>query len=325
MLAGLFRSNQPAVLFVVPLVVAALLLPTFSAPALAQPGQMPLASLVEHLLGSAAWPRHLLAIALVIALAVQLASMVNGLELMDRRNHLVAFLFPVLLAGLGGKVLYEPALQGMPLVLLALRRTWSISNTGSVLGVLFDSGFLLGIASLFYLPYAFLLVVVWASVSVIRPFAWREYVLPMVGIALVFYFAWAVLNLADRTPWEPLHTLSHSNAAAATVLDPSSARVGFWCIAGLVLLVALMAFSSGYSRSVMRDKNLRSSFLAFTTALGVLAVLLGFLNKGFPPVLATAPLAVLCSYALLNPKRSWLAEVSVFGMVGLALWMRWAG
>ncbi|MBP7409236.1 MAG: hypothetical protein KA941_10800 [Flavobacteriales bacterium] len=323
MLAGLFRSNQPAVLFVAPLLVVFLLLPTFSEPAAPQQGLMPLSALVEHLLGSASWPRHLLAILLVVALAVQLTSVVNGLELMDRRNHLVALLFPVLLAGLGGVSIYEPALLGMPLVLFALRRTWSISNTGGVLGVLFDSGFLLGIASLCYLPYAFVLVVVWASVSVIRPFAWREYILPTLGLALVFYLAWAMLNLMDRTPWQPLLTITRFNATAATMLHPTAARAGFWSITGLVLLVAIMAFFTGYARSVMRGKNLRSSFLAFTTALGVLAVLLGFLNRGFPSVLAATPLAVLCSYALLTPKRPWLAEVSVLLMVGLALWVRW--
>lgn len=323
MLAGLFRSNQPAVLFAVPLLAAALFLPSFWVPAPAQTGLMPLAALVEHLLGASAWPRHLVAIALVVALAVQIAALVNGLELMDRRNHLAAFLFPVLLAGLADKAFYEPALLGMPLVLFALRRTWSISNMGGVLGVLFDSGFLLGIASLCYLPYAFLLVVVWASVSVIRPFAWREYVLPVIGIALVFYLAWAVLTLMDLTPWQPLLTMARFNAATASVLHPTAVRAGFWSVAGLVLLVALMAFSTGYARSVMRGKNLRSSFLAFTTALGVLAVLLGFLNGGFPPVLAATPLAVLCSYALLTPKRPWLAETSALLMLALALWVRW--
>lgn len=324
MLAGLFRSNQPAVLFAVPLVVAVLCGPAFSAPVEMPPGLMPLAALVERMLGGIAWAHHLLGIVLVLMVAVQLALLVNGLELMERRNHLAALLFPVLLAGLGGEALYEPALLGMPLVLIALRRAWSINNTGAALGVLFDAGFLLGLATLCYLPYAFLLVVVWASVSVIRPFAWREHVMPVLGTALVLYLTWAALHLMDRTPWRPLLTVARWDAATATVMHPTTVRWAFLVLAGLVLFVALMGFGSGYARSVMRGKNLRASFFAFATALGVLAVLLGSLNGSFPPVLAAVPLAVLCGYAFISPKRPWLQEAAVSGLVLLALWIKWA-
>ncbi len=325
MLAGLFRSNQPAVLFLVPVVLVALLPPTFPLVVGEVPEQMPLAALVDHLLGTATWTRHLLACLLVGGLSVQLTAMVNSLELMDRRNHLVALLFPVVLAGLGGKVLYDPALLGMPLVLFALRRTWSVNNNGPALGVLFDAGFLLGLASLFYMPYAFLLVVVWTSISVIRPFAWREYVLPVVGIALVHYLCWAVLFLLDRTPWQPLHTLVHYRAPAQVVVQRTLSRSGFWVLLGGLVVVSLSAFSANYARSIMRGKNLRASFLAFTMALGVLAVLMFLLNGGFPPVLAAGPLAVLCGYALLAPKRPWLAELSVLLLFSFAVWIRWVG
>jgi len=170
MLASLFRSNQPAVLLAVPVLVGVLFGAQLFAPIPPRPMAMPLVELVDHLIGGSAWARNALSLLLVMAVSVQLAMLVNDMELMDRRNHFPAFLFPVLLAALGPHVLYGPALLGMPLVIAALRRTWSISNHGRALGALFDAGSLLGIASLFYLPYAFLVVVVWASVSVIGPF-----------------------------------------------------------------------------------------------------------------------------------------------------------
>ncbi len=323
MLASLFRSNQPAVLLAVPLLVLALFIPSYGEAAPVLQGLMPLAQWVEHLLGTAAWPRHTLGIVLVIAVAAQLVGWVNNTELMDRRNHLVAFLFPVLLAGIGRGALYNEVLLGMPLVLFAMRRTWSMTNAGSALGTLFDAGFLIGLAAQCYLPYVFLMVVIWASASVIRPFAWREYLLPLIGVVLVFYLSWALLHVLDRTPWHPLFTVMHDTTSQRAA-HIGGVRIAFYASASLLLLASLVTFASGYARGVMRVKNLRSSFLALTTALAVLVVLLWSITGRFPAVLAATPLAVLCAYALLAPRKPWLAETATLGLLVLALWMRWA-
>lgn len=325
MVAGIFRSNQPAVLFLVPLVVLGLFLPDLPHGAVARPGLMPLAAAMERLVGNAGWLRQTVGLLLVLAVAVQATLLVNGLELMDRRNHLVALLFPLFMAGLSGPVLYEPALLGMPLVLLAFRRVWAMGNTGHVLGVVFDAGFLLGLASLCYLPYAFLLVVIWASVSVVRPFAWREYVLPVLGSATVFYLAWAVLRLAGSAPWQPLLTVLRFDPGAVAVVGGTPTRTSFLAMAGILLLFALMAFGNSYARTIMRGKNLRSSFMAFVTALVVLVLFLSAISGGFPPVLLAVPASVLCAHALLAPRKAWLAEAATLVLVLCGFWIRWSG
>ncbi|MBL0129513.1 MAG: hypothetical protein IPP83_19145 [Flavobacteriales bacterium] len=322
MLAGLFRSNQPAVLLVLPVVVAGLFLPCFWHEPVAPGMMMPLAAAVASMIGPSAWAGVLLGLLLVMSIAVQLALLMNALEFMDRRNHLVAFLFPVALAGLGGGLGYDPALLGMPFVLMALRRTWSVGNADPALGASFNAGLLIGLAAMCYLPYAFLIAVLWASSSVIRPFAWREYVLPVVGMALPFYFAWVVLNLTDRLPWKPLHTIL-SPDADPMILSGSSVQVAFMVLMALVILVALFAFSSGYARSIIRGKNLRSSLLAFALALTVIMFMLHLIKDSFPAVLAAVPCAIFGGYAFVAPRRAWLAECAALGLLTLALWVRW--
>jgi hypothetical protein len=102
---------------------------------------------------------------------VQLNALANNTDQVDRRNHLTALLFVLLLAAFDRTALLDPALLGMPLVLVGLaQRTWSMNNRSGALAELFDAGVLIGLAGLFYLPYLFLVVVLWASVSVMRPF-----------------------------------------------------------------------------------------------------------------------------------------------------------
>lgn len=322
MLAAFYRSNQPVVLFSLPVLAAALFAPAFWGVAPQAEGVMPLAGLVQRVLGGAPWLSAAAGLLLVVVAQLQLVALINDLELMDRRNHLVAFFLPVALAGFGPQGLYDPALLGLPFVLWSLRRAWGIANTGAALQPLFDAGLLAGLAALCYLPYAVVVVVIWASVSVIRPFAWREYVLPLLGCALLFYLAWGILRLSGSEPWLPLRTVMAVDAHPALLWRGAAQRV-YTLLFVLVLLIALAAFNASFARSVMRGKNLRSAFMALALAMVMLMALLQLLKGSFPAVLAALPAAVLVSYAFLQPRRGWLAESGALALLALALWLRW--
>jgi hypothetical protein len=322
MLAAPFRSNQPAVLAVLLVLVPVLFwsaLGTSPAPA---GHEMPLQALVLRTLGTGPWAQGLFSMALVLLVAVQLTALMNNTDQADRRHHLPALLFPLLLAATGQTLRPDSALLGMPFVLWSLRRGWSITNTGKALSPLFDAGLLLGIAALFYLPYAFLVVVLWASASVIRPFHWREYVAPVLGCAVIIYMAWGVLFLRGLTPWRPLQTIVE--AARKPEVLPVAVQWSYAIVIGLVVLFALANFASGYQRGVMRVKNMRSSFLAFGAGQGVIMAAAWALNGRVPPVLLAAPLAIFCSHAFLGQKRPWLRETGIGALIALAFWAQWS-
>lgn len=324
MLAAFFRSNQPAVSLAAPLLAAGLFLPAFwSEPSAADDALMPLAELMRRLLGQSAVAHAVAGLALLSLATVQLAMLMNDMELMDRRNHLALLLFPVTLAGLGRGGVYDPALLGLPFVLGALRRVWALSSTGPALGRLFDAGLLIGLAALCYLPHALLLPVAWASVTLIRPFAWREHLMPALGMSACFYLAWGGLQLAGADAWQPLRTTmaQEENPFAPWADAP---RKAFCILLAAVLATALVAFGRSHARSVMRGKNLRSSLMALALSLTVSLLLVDGLKGSAPAVLAALPAAAIGAYGLLQPKRSWIAEASAWGLLLLAAWARWA-
>lgn len=325
MLANLFRSNRPAALLLVPVLALLLFAGSMVSPAEPADAVMPLYMLLQRLLALAVWVPGLASVVLSSLVAVQLAFLANNAELLGRRNHLPALLFLLLLATLGDGTPFEPmgaggAMAGMPLVVRAMARTLSISNAGKALAALFDAGILLGLATLFYLPYAFLLAAVWAAVSVIRPFAWRDHLVPLLGLLVILYLAWAVLLLLDHH-WEPFFTVVQG-------LRPVQAphRAWEWIFIPLLTLLvgaALPAYASTYARGVMREKNLRASFMAFFAGSGVVIVFVHVLDGSFPAVLLAAPMAVFCSHALLGTKRAWLSEGAVLLLLALGLWSQW--
>jgi len=318
MLVRLFRSNQPGVLIGLLVLVPLLFLRHLQVPVDPTAVVMPFQGRMQALFMAVPWTQAVLLLFTIGVIAIQLIGVMGEAELVERRNHLPAFLFPVLLATLAAPGTLEPALYGMPLVLWAMRRTWSLTSGGDALRPLFDAGLLLGFAALFYMPYAFLVVVVWASVSVVRPFSWREYLVPLIGVLLVFYLAWGVLTLAGVEVWQPLRTIARRAPFALSRNGVFQSILGVMFLA--FLSISLYQFARHYNRGVVREQNLRSAFLAFVATLGVVIGLVSALNKWYPPVLLAVPLALLFTFALLGTRRPLLSETAGLALLGMALW-----
>jgi hypothetical protein len=321
MLVRLFRSNQPGVLAILFLLLPGLFFRHALAPGPLLERAMPVQQLMQELYTAVPWSHGVIQLVLVILVAVQLTALMNGAELVDRRNHLPALLFPLLLGIFSAPGDLGPALLGMPFVLWGLRRSWSITSGGAALSPLFDAGLLIGLAALCYMPYAFLLVVVWASVSVIRPFQWREYVLPLLGQLLVFYLAWGVFRLMGVDDWQPLRSIA--GPAPSPKVQGGVREVVLMVLLAMLLAASLFEFTRQYARGVVREQNLRSAFLAFCATSGIIIFLVMLLNDWYPPVLLATPLALLFTFGLLGTRRAWLSELAVGVLLALAFWKQY--
>jgi hypothetical protein len=284
---------------------------------------MPLHALLMRAIGTAPWALALTGGLFVIGIALLLTFMSNTVGLFTAHNHLPALAFPVLLGLAPGGLLPGPAMTGLPFVLWAMWSAWAPGGRRGALMPLFDAGMLIGVAGMFHLPYLFTVVPIWASLSVMRPFQWREYMLPLLGALAVFFLAWGIVHLSPGMSWDPIGSLR---------TPPPPVWDMHWMhrlvlIAWVVCCAAATIWSawSDYSRSVMQGKNMRAAFLAFGFTLVLLALFNLFLNDAFPAVLLAAPGAVLFSYPLLRSRSPGWAEAGLWGLLLLALWGRWVG
>ncbi len=325
MLVRFFRQNQPAVLIA--------LLPLLF---VLWPGASPVAAPLSHfahgmpgftalrlLFTTAPWTMPVFAFVLVLALSLQLNFTINESDLFERRNHLPALLLPLVLALFPRGLVPDPAMVGMLFVLWALRRLWASQADARLLGAVFDAGLLIGLASAFYLPYAFLVVVLWSSLAVMRPFHWREYIAPLLGFVLMLFLIWGALHLFAPGVWDPV--------ASWRPLSPQpKAPVPHWlrgvlltALAVLFLVSGTLEFAAGYARGIMREKNTRASFLAFSFTCGLLATFSWFTEGRIPAVLVAVPIATFLSWPLLQTRRMAWAEAGVLALIALGAWGRW--
>ena len=52
----------------------------------------------------------------------------------------------------------------------------------------FDAALMLSLGSLFYFPTILLLPLVWVALNDFRPFQWREWAMPFIGVALPYLY-----------------------------------------------------------------------------------------------------------------------------------------
>ncbi|MBS1945895.1 MAG: hypothetical protein JST98_12045 [Bacteroidetes bacterium] len=288
---------------------------------------MPFHRPVQWLLALSPWAALAVSVAIIFGVAYSLDRLANNAELYVRRNHLPALLFPLLLALAPFGLLADPAMVGLWPVLWALGLLWRAVGRANIRGALFDGGLLLGLASLFYLPYGFLIVVLWATLAHTRPLNFREYVLPVAGMAAVLATGWGLVHFLAPGTWHPAASLHFPK----DVLAPKEAhwmyRIVLTAVLGALALAAIISFGAMYGRSVLREKNIRASFLAFAFAMALLACFAWWLDRRIPPVLMAAPGALLAATPLLQPQQrgaTW-ADAVPWALLLLACWARWAG
>ncbi|HEY0977259.1 MAG TPA: DUF6427 family protein [Flavobacteriales bacterium] len=327
MLVALFRRNQPAALLLLPLLVAALWpggTPFGTSAPVSSGSGMPLYRVCMHLLEGHPWALSITGALLVLGLAVLVNAATNGVDLFGTYHYLPALVFPGMLALLPYGLRPDPAIMGMPFVLWAMWNTWSTGSRSGGPAPYFDAGLLLGIAGMFYLPYLFVVVAVWACLSVMRPFQWREYLLPLLGALTILFLTWGSLYISGHTEWRPLLTIRADHPARPWSMHWMH-RFVLMCWAVCCGAITALSFSGSYARSVMQGKNMRASFLAFSFTLALLAAFEYGLDGAVPPVLLAVPCAVLFSYPLSRAARIGWAEAGVWSLLLLAAWGRWMG
>lgn len=329
MLIRLFRQNQPLLLLLLLPLVAVLWPgagPAVADPFLSMPAGMPLYRPVQRLLTLGPWVFLVAGALIVVGVSIVLNIVVNGAELFERRNYLPALLFPILLALAPHGLVPDPALPGLVFVLWGLGRVWAMQGRTQVLGTLFDAGLLFGLGALFYLPYAFLVVTAWASLTVMRPVVWREYLMPLLGLACMLVMGWGGWHLFAPGQWDPVGSMRTADTL------PWGLGAGHWMytlvlvvVMGILCLAGAYSFAAIYGRSIMKEKNVRSAFLAFVFAMGLVALFAWLIDGRIPGAVLAMPLAVLLSYPLAQARSIAWAEAGLWSLLLLALWARWMG
>ncbi len=109
-------------------------------------------------------------------------------ELVHRSSTLPAFVYLVLMShSLQLQHLYPALISGL-FVLAAIDSLLDIDEENEYYRLSYKTGFLIGVASLFYLPTAALLLLIWITLFIYRIVSWRPSFIPIIGLFTPYLF-----------------------------------------------------------------------------------------------------------------------------------------
>ncbi len=174
---------------------------------------------------------------LLIGMALVLIQMNNKFNIIRIRTMLPAPLFILLVSGFTGIHAMHPVYFAAFFVLLSVYRLFSAFDEVQPYSPAFDSGFFLGLASLFYLSSAILFPAILIGVGILsRETKWREFVVSFLGFLLPFIFAFSYVFIFDDIS-EFLNVLEANVFTRAENFDINQPVVGY---VGLLLILIFM-------------------------------------------------------------------------------------
>lgn len=328
MILNFYRTNEALKVFTLPLLAGLFWVVYFLKPTLITVEHpMPLFALVQWLGSFGFWISGAVAIVLISIKAIILNKLFNQYEFTRRATALAPLLLVLMLSIYVSSHGLHPMHFLNLFVLLILRRLLSIHRQNSVLSESFDAGLLAGVASLFYFPALLLVPFIWACLSVLRPFVWREYLLVFLGVLLPWLFA-LVWMLYDGD-WSLFSHLIPYQGFDINAFFSQLIWIDYALIAvnGLLLIAAARHFLAAVTASTKRERNVKQLFIILSVfLLLIFGTSLFRESETYRLSLLSIPLAMLYTYYFFSAKRQVLASLLFYGwlvLAGVAQYLYW--
>ena len=145
---------------------------------------------ISQWLGGYLFLQDALALLLLIVLAFLVQQVNNRYNFIRIRTILPAPLFVIIISGFTKMHTLHPVYFAAIFLVLAIYRFFSAFDKVKPYSAAFDTGFLLGLASLFYFNISILFPAFFIGIGILsREYQWRQYVLILLGFLLPILFA----------------------------------------------------------------------------------------------------------------------------------------
>jgi hypothetical protein len=301
-----FRSNQPILIAALPVVALVYWLPGWWLPS----GPVQGLNLLQFLFdGTGFYSVHgvITGAVAMLLVAIVFNNLFQQNDLTERKTQLPGLCLVLAFSWSPYIIQYSHLLLALLFLLFTIRRLMFIYRQTTVYRELFDAGILLALATLFFVPFVAFFLALWITVLVLRPFNWREILMPLAGFAIIAFIFASINYLFNWGVWETLYVqlqLPTKQVAATPFI---------WLRYLILVVVLLLAFVSGktfmvaMNRSTTRNQNLKLILLLFALNSVVLFASLWF----YPGIdaslyLLSLPLALVLVYAIADVRVNWM-------------------
>lgn len=318
MLLGYFKRNRTGTLLLVPLVTTCLwVFPFLNPQPVTAKHLMPFYELLINITGNNPYIFSFLALLLVIGEAFLLNHIVVKQEILNTATYMPAIIYCIFMSCSAQMTDLHPVLCANLFILLAINRLFGTHRKESAFSEVFDAGFYVSIATLFYVPSFIFLPLIWVSLILIRPFVWREWMISFIGFVVPYLFVAMYFFWVNKFDYLWYDKMFYPISIKKLDLDwPTPDYVLF----GLMLLITLVSLTRVFRGVAINTVRARNNILVlfWLCGLSLLSVVIApqFSIEYFS--FLAIPCAVFCSNYFLSIKRIWFAEL-LFSMLLLVI------
>ena len=282
---------------------------------------MPLYNVVYGFLSKGpVWLAGLAGFLLTTSQVFHLNSIVQKHEVLYKNSYLPALFYLLFLAIIPPFLVFHPVHIVNSILIFILHKLFKIYKSATAQSLAFDTCFLIGIATLFYLPAISLFLLFALSILILKTFSWRDFVTGLIGLAIPFFFTFLYYfwfdgldELADRFFLKNIRQLWDMGG-----LELQGYRVTL----GLILVIfalTLVRIRQNFYKNVTRIRNFQQVIFIL---LGVSILSLLF-TSGLTAVyrfsILVIPLSVMISYYFLAAKKKWWTETLFWVILGVLI------
>jgi Family of unknown function (DUF6427) len=327
MISSILKSNRPGVIVII--VLSGILIWGLSIINTNTVGisgdilSMPLYSFFENIIPVNSLASILVGFAFVLFQAFLLIQFNKKYILINHRTYLPAF-FYILISGsfipLQG---FNPVIIGTIFLYLALNYIFSIYREEYALNKLYLAGFFISIASLFWIPFAVFFLIIWISLSVLRPFIGREWIVSLLGFLtpylLVFVFYFVVYDLSEITL-----LLGNIKEGFLFVKEFHSIHLAYYLFYGFLGFIIINASYVLIMDFQMKKIRTRKYFVINLWVFVICLLLFFFFkNVSFEILyLISIPLSFLLTNYFYTVKRTWYLNSIIIILIGLIVYIQ---
>ena len=256
---------------------------------------------------------QMLSIALGTILCFVQALLINGIvnenKILAKKNYLPGAMFIIFASFFKEFLLLTPASVALLFLIICTARMFALLKKEKSYGDVFDLGFLVAVAMLFYFPSVLFVLFAYIGLATMRPFNYREWTIVLLGfispVILVFtFYFWndkagvllaQIANAHQGGNWLVGITLNMADKILV-------GGITLCTIACLALLPASL-----YS-SLIQVRKFANTLVLFVVLVFVAITLQQHISLSHL-VLMSLPLGIFSSMALMQIKRKWLSEV----------------
>lgn len=259
-----------------------------------------------------------LAAILCFVQALIIIGIVNDNKILSRKNYLPGAVFIIFASFFKESLLLTPASIALTFLLICATRLFSLIRKEKAYGDVFDLGFLVALAALFYFPSVLFILFALIGLAIMRPFNYREWLIVPMGffspLLLVFTFyywndkeAMLLADIANLHPtgWLVRTALEHTDKFTLGAM-------------ALCTVVCLFLLPGSLYSSLIQVRKYANALVVFIVLVFAAVALEQTIHLSHLVLLAL-PLSIITAMVLMQIKRNWLAEVMHIILILLVL------